>query len=320
LVLWFEKNEVPKYNISIFYTYTNIMETPTIEPTTIEKIMDSTIVSYGIKILGAIAVIILLLLISKIIAWWVRRYILRSTDENNKHAEKVAKLMGNITFYVLVIFSFFIGFEMVGFNVGLIVWGISFWVWLAFKEILGNMVAGIMILYTKEFKLWDIIEIKADEVYFGRIEEITIRYTIIKTIDLRSVVIPNMTLISTPIKTFSSEPLIKLSIKFWAHYDSDINKVIEVMKTAVNSFDFVKEKENTKVFLSDYLDSCIEFKAIIGFDPNCGILPYLAEGYIKQKFSEEFEKNNIDIPYEMKTITFETAKDKEKIQENIQQQ
>jgi hypothetical protein len=37
--------------------------------------------------------------------------------------------MGDISFYILVIFSFFIGFEMVGFNVGLIVWGISFWVW-----------------------------------------------------------------------------------------------------------------------------------------------------------------------------------------------
>ena len=34
--------------------------------------------------------------------------------------------MGDITFYILVIFSFFIGFEIVGFNVGLIVGGISF--------------------------------------------------------------------------------------------------------------------------------------------------------------------------------------------------
>jgi len=294
------------------------METQTTDTTLIENIINSAAVWYGLKILWAIAVIIFLLLISKIIAGGVRRYILKSTDENNKHAEKVAKLMGNITFYVLVIFSFFIGFEMVGFNVGLIVWGISFWVWLAFKEILGNMVAWIMILYTKEFKLWDIIEINADQVYFGRIEEITIRYTIIRTIDLRSVVIPNMTLISTPIKTFSSEPLIKLIIPFRAHYDSNINKVIEVMKTAVNSFDFVKEKENTKVFLSEYLDSRIEFKAIIGFDPNCGILPHLAQGYIKQKISEEFDRNNIEIPYEMTTITFEKTQDKENIKEQVQ--
>jgi len=135
------------------------------------------------------------------------------------------------------------------------------------------MIAGIMILYTKEFKLGDIVEINADQVYFGRIEEITIRYTIIRTIELRQVVIPNTTLISVPIKTFSSEPLIKLMIPFRAHYDSDVNLVLELIKNTVNSFDFVKEKENSKVFLSDYLDSSIEFKALINIDPNCGLLP-----------------------------------------------
>ncbi|HCB51916.1 TPA: hypothetical protein DEP21_05130 [Patescibacteria group bacterium] len=58
------------------------------------------------------------------------------------------------------------------------------------------------------------IEINADQLYFGRIEEITIRYTVIRTLDLRQVIIPNMTLISTPIKTFSSEDLVKLTAIF----------------------------------------------------------------------------------------------------------
>jgi len=130
------------------------------------------------------------------------------------------------------------------------------------------MIAGIMILYTKEFKLGDIIEVQADQVYWGKIEEITVRYTIIRTIDLRQVVLPNTTLISVPIKTYSSEAMIKMMIPFRAHYDSDANLVLELIKTTVNSCDFIKDKENTKVFLNDYLDSSIEFKAFISFDPN----------------------------------------------------
>jgi len=287
------------------------------EPTMLQNFMDSAIISYGIKIIGAIAVIIVLLLISKIIAGIIRRNIIKNGDPTNKHIDKIWKLMGDISFYILVIFSFFIGFEMVGFNVGLIVWGISFWVWLAFKEILGNMVAGIMILYTKEFKLGDIVEINADQVYFGRIEEITIRYTIIRTIDLRQVVIPNTTLISVPIKTFSSEPLIKLIIPFWAHYDSDVNLVLETIKNTVNSFDFIKEKENTKTFLSDYLDSSIEFKALISIDPNCWILPEMIKGHIYERINDEFIKNNINIPYNMTTLTFETPEDKAFIEKKI---
>ena len=96
------------------------------EPTALQNFMNSAIVSYGLKILGAIAVILILLLISKFIAGIVRRNIVKNADEKNKQAEKIAKLMGDIIFYILVIFSFFIGFEMVGFNVGLIVGGISF--------------------------------------------------------------------------------------------------------------------------------------------------------------------------------------------------
>ena len=287
------------------------------EPTALQNFMNSSIVSYGLKILWAIAVIVVLLIISKFISWIVRKNIVRNADPNNKQAEKIAKLMGNITFYILVIFSFFIGFEIVGFNVGLIVWGISFWVWLAFKEILWNMVAGIMILYTKEFKLGDIVEINADQVYFGRIEEITIRYTIIRTIDLRQVIIPNTTLISVPIKTYSSETLIKMIIPFWAHYDSDINQVIDIIKNTVNNCDFVKEKENTKVFLADYLDSSIEFRAMISFDPNGGLLPEMVQWHIYEKINDEFNKYNINIPYNITTLTFENSEDKKTIENQI---
>jgi uncharacterized membrane protein len=94
------------------------MPTTTPEAAT-TSIFDSPIVAYILKILGAILVILVLLMISKVIAKFVQRKILKSGGES-KHIDKVGKLVHDITFYILVIFSFFIGFEMVGFNVGLI--------------------------------------------------------------------------------------------------------------------------------------------------------------------------------------------------------
>lgn len=179
------------------------------------------------------------------------------------------------------------------------------------------MIAGIMILYTKEFKLGDIVEIQADQVYLGRIEEITIRYTVIRTLDLRQVVLPNMTLISVPIKTFSAEPIIKLTALFGVHYDSDVAKVLEVILNAVNSFDFVKEKTTTKVFVSNFADSYIEIKSLFSFDPNCGLLTDFAIGYINEKVNNEFAINNINVPYNMLTINFEKETDKQSLIKNI---
>lgn len=276
-----------------------------VDVSTLASLMDNVFVSYAFKILGAIAVILLLLLISKIIANIVRRNIVKNAPQGSKHIDKVWKLIHDIVFYILVIFSFFVWFELVWFNVGLILWWISFGVWLAFKEILGNMIAGIMMLYTKEFKLWDIVEINADQVYFGRIEEITIRYTIIRTLDLRQVILPNMTLISVPIKTFSSEDMVRLIAIFGVHYNSDIPKVIQLVTDCVNSFDFVKEKWTTKTFVSNFADSYIEIKSMFSFDPKCWIINDVALWTINGKINEEFNKNGIQVPYNILTLTFE---------------
>jgi len=65
------------------------MNTQTPEPTALQNFMDSAIISYGLKIVGAIAVILLLLLISKFIAGVVRRNIIRNGDSSNKHIDKI---------------------------------------------------------------------------------------------------------------------------------------------------------------------------------------------------------------------------------------
>jgi len=51
--------------------------------------MDNVVVSYGLKILGAIVVIVALLLVSKIIANIVRRNIIKNAPEGSKHIDKV---------------------------------------------------------------------------------------------------------------------------------------------------------------------------------------------------------------------------------------
>ncbi|USN55470.1 MAG: mechanosensitive ion channel [Candidatus Peribacteria bacterium] len=82
------------------------------------------------------------------------------------------------------------------------------------------MIAGILVLTNKEFKLGDIIQIDENEQYFGRIEEITIRYTVIRTFDLRKVVVPNLMLITRPIRTYDSEELVRLDFTLSIHYST----------------------------------------------------------------------------------------------------
>lgn len=299
---------------------TNTIKETVAQTSRVDSITDNQIGWFILKVWTGILVLIILLLISKIISGVVRRNIRKHMSEwNPEWAKKIWKLLWTITFYVLVIFAFFISFEIMWMNIWLLISWVSLWLWLAFKEILWNMFAGMMILYTKEFKMWDIIEVESDQTYFGRIEEITIRYTVIRTLDLRQVVIPNMTMISKPIKTFSSENVVKLNTTIWVHYRSDVSKAIQVIKDAINSFNFVQDKENTMVYVTNFGESSIDLKCVFCFDPNCGIIWDFAVWYVNEKISNEFDKHGIEIPYNHATLTFEKKEEKEKILNNLQQ-
>lgn len=155
------------------------------------------------------------------------------------------------------------------------------------------------------------VEIIADQDYFGRVEEITIRYTIIRTLDLKQVLIPNLTLISTPIKTYSAEKVIRLMFDMWVDYYADLDTTMKVIKDSINSLDFVKEKDNTKVYITDFGDSNLSLKCICFFDPNCGILQDYVVGYIREAIYAAYLKNGIDMAYPHITLTFDEDKQNE---------
>ncbi len=286
----------------------------------VNTVVENQYAAYVIKILWGLAVMVFFVFVAKIIAAIVKKSMMRwAKQENYESTRKVANLISSVVFYIMLLIALFIGFEVMGVNLGLLIWGISFGLWLAFKELLGNMFAGIMILYTKEFKIGDIIEVKMDKDYFGRIEEISIRYTVIRTLDLRQVVIPNITLITVPVKTFSSEDLVRLDTIIGIHYDSDVTQAIQLAVETINSFDFVKEKENTKVYVLNLGDSAIELKCLFFFDPKCGMLWEAAVWTIQEKVFEVFKAHDIQIPYHQTTLTFENEESKQALSTQLQQ-
>lgn len=73
------------------------------------------------RLIIAIAVVIICIIISKIVSRFAKKKILqRSNLHDQEQGEKVANLIGDVAFYTLLIFSVFIGFQILGMDVGLI--------------------------------------------------------------------------------------------------------------------------------------------------------------------------------------------------------
>jgi len=258
------------------------------------------------KVILAILIVLVLVIISRRIKEFIKKKIIMNViKENDEYSRKVGILVSDVVFYTLLVFSIFIWFEVLWFQVWIILWWISFWIWFAFKEILWNMIAWIMLLTTKEFQLWDIIEIQADATnsYFGRIEEITIRYTVIRTLELRKIIMPNFNLITCPIKTFTSEDIVRLETTFSLHYDTDLEKAEEIIKDAVNKIDFVVEKDKTRILLDSFGDSWIIVKAQYFFDPNAGELVPVVQSDVNKIINDACKTYGIVMSYPHTVLT-----------------
>lgn len=263
-----------------------------------------TVWLFFIKLLIAIVIVWVLVLLAKLFSKFVSNRLKSHSIVDDEYTGKVSWLVGEIIFYTLLILSLLIWFTILGIDFGWILWWISFGIWFAFKDILWNLIAGILVLTNKEFKLWDVIVIDDEKKdYFGRIEEITIRYTVVRTFDLRKVIIPNLTLITKPIRTYDSEEVIRLETTFTVHYWTDVETSLDLIKKAVNGVSFVKEKSSTKVTVKEFWKHGLEMLVYFYFDPKSGMLIPSAISEVHAAIFAMFQQEGIVIPYPHSTLT-----------------
>lgn len=254
-----------------------------------------------LKIVGAILVVFLFIGLSSLIARQIKKRILKHLP-SEWHGEDIANLLGDIIFYTLLIFSIFIGFSFFGFDVGIILWWVSIGIGLAFKEVLGNMIAGVMLLTTQQVNLGDVIEVQSDQDYFGTIEEITIRNTMIRTLDMRQVIIPNMTMISKPLKTFSAEEIVRLDGAIQVDYETNLHQAQEIIENAIKTIEWVTIKDQTRTAVTSFDDSGITIKYYYYFDPKAWLIGDYAKGVVNEVIKRAFDANGISIPFPHRTL------------------
>ena len=121
----------------------------------------------------------------------------------------------------------------------------------------------------KEVKLGDIVHIFADKEYFGKIEEINIRTTTVRTFNLQQVILPNIKLIESPMKTYSSEEIVRLETNVEVDYGVDIAFAIKVFETAINNCNFVQNPKMTECLVDDFADSGIKVRCLFRVNPEC---------------------------------------------------
>ncbi|MBP3276050.1 mechanosensitive ion channel domain-containing protein [Kandleria sp.] len=162
---------------------------------------------------------------------------------------------------------------------------------LAFKDTLAELVDGVKIMLSRPFVKGDLIEV--DNVT-GRIQEISLFYTFLLTVDNKKIVIPNSVMANSRLINYSSEDFRRVDLAFDVDYDCDIEYVKKLISDVATSNPLCEKSIPPFVRLTEYKDSSITFTLRVWTR---------TENFEEFKFNivedmkKTFDEHHINIPY-----------------------
>lgn len=184
---------------------------------------------------------------------------------------------------------------------------------LAAQEAAGNFINGMLILIFKPFQIDDVIKINDGEL-FGTVKDITLRHTIIQTLENTKIIIPNSVIDKAVLENITAVDSHKGNfLEVEISYESDLQKAMEIIAQEVkhhpNYLD-IRTPEEIQAQMPEVVTRLVAF-AENGMRLKTSVYSKNnAQGYamlsdlriaIKQRFDEE----GIEIPYPHRTLTIQ---------------
>ncbi len=171
----------------------------------------------------------------------------------------------------------------------------------AFREILQNFLAGILILLTEPFRLGDQIVVGS---YEGTVEEIETRATFIRTYDGRRVVIPNSNLFTQSVTVNTAFEKRRLQYDVGIGYGDDVARAQTVILEALGGVHGVLRDPAPEALVVDLAGSSVNLRARWWINPPLRTDVMTSMDEALHAIRDALTKEGIDLPFPTRQVLF----------------
>ncbi len=171
----------------------------------------------------------------------------------------------------------------------------------AFRDILQNFLAGILILLTEPFQINDQIVFKGFE---GTVENIETRATTIRTYDGRRIVIPNSELFTNSLTVNTAFESRRLEYDVGIGYGDDIDRAKELMLEALHSVPEILKDPAPDVLLMELAESTVNIRVRWWINPPRRADDLTSRDKVLSTIKKTLVENGIDLPFPTQQILF----------------
>jgi len=246
-------------------------------------------ITWGIKILGAIAIYI----VGKWIAQLLTKLFRNMLERSNTDATLV-KFLGDLVYFGLIVLVIIAALGTLGVNTtsfAAIIGAAGLAVGLALQGNIANFGAGVVLLFLRPFKVGDFVEAGGAT---GVVDSIGIFNTTFKTGDNRVIIVPNSNIIGGNITNYSREAIRRIDLVIGVGYEDDLKLVKSTLEEILNNHPKVLKDPAPAVALAELADSSVNFN----------VRPWVkSEDYwavrseLLETIKTTFDEKGINIPY-----------------------
>ncbi|OYR59468.1 mechanosensitive ion channel protein [Halorubrum halodurans] len=219
--------------------------------------------------------------------------------------EAVKSLGSSVANAVVWVAAIAIGFTLAGYGAFLsafAVFGgaIALAVGFAAQDLLGNFVAGVFILKDKPFEVGDWIEWDGNA---GRVEDIDLRVSRIRTFDNERITVPNGDLANNAVTNPVAYETLRQKFVFGIGYDDDIARATDIIVEKAEAHAEILDDPAPSVRVVELGDSAVGLQSRWWIDePDRGDFVRVRSEYVTA-VKEAFDEAGIDMPYVHRQLT-----------------
>lgn len=247
------------------------------------------IISKGITLLIAIAIIVIGFWVAKLISKTIRKG-MKKGDLDAGLVSFVSSLVGAILKILVVITAMTqVGIQMTSFIAILGAAGLA--IGMAFSGTLSNFAGGVMVLMFKPFKVGDVIEAQGE---LGTVNEIQIFNTYLLTFDNKTVILPNGPLANGNIVNYTKADKRRVDFTFGIAYGDDYEKAKSVLTKFIKEDKRILTEPAPFIGLGALADSSVNI-SVKTWTEVANYWPVFFE--MNERVYKEFGKEGLNIPF-----------------------
>lgn len=262
------------------------------------KQIGSYISEYGLKLLLAVCIVAVFICFA-----WLLGFLIKKIFAKTRIDGAMLTFVVSIIRILIVVLSVLIAASVLELSTSGLVVSLGTMViaiGLALKDSFANLANGILIIINKPFRRGDFVSINGVE---GKVHNIKLLTVELITFSNLKIVLPNNTVLNGNIINYSALAIRRVDMTFTVSYDSDMNKVEEILNKVASEHPLVLKSMKINIYMQSHDNSAITYAVKVW--ANNGDYFAITHSFPRLVF-DAFKAEGITIPYNQLDVHLDT--------------